>query len=109
MVRRRHPAAADDFEEWTSGGPLSEPLSTPRGVSSMNRETEAVEKGKESELQGTGTVKLGTSDETKERQHCSGSHHSGAPDWGCDIHFLLSKFTDPELCDKGLGEEDPAA
>ena len=62
MVRRRHPAAADDFEEWTSGGPLSEPLSTPRGVSSMNRETEAVEKGKESELQGTGTVKLRTRD-----------------------------------------------
>ena len=58
--------------------------STSTGVSSMNRETEAVEKWKESELQGTGTVKLGTSD-------CSsGSHHSGAPDWGCDFHFFFS-------------------
>jgi hypothetical protein len=42
----------------------------------MNRETEAVEEGKESELQGstgtvTVTVKLGTSDETKKRQQCS--------------------------------------
>ena len=51
----------------------------------MNRETEAVEKWKESELQGTGTVKLGTSDRS------SGSHHSGAPDWGCDFHFLYTK------------------
>ena len=47
--------------------------STSTGVSSMNRETEVVEKWKESELQGTGTVKLGTSDRS------SGSHHSGAP------------------------------
>ena len=62
--------------------------STSTGVSSMNRETEAVEKWKESELQGTGTVKLGTSD-------CSsGSHHSGAPDWGCDFHFLYTKSAD---------------
>ena len=40
----------------------------------MNRETEAVEEGKESELQGstgTVTVKLGTSDETKKRQQCA--------------------------------------
>ena len=58
----------------------------------MNRETGAVEKWKESELQGTGTVKLGTSD-------CSsGSHHSGAPDWGCDFHFLYTKSTEPEPC-----------